>query len=86
MDPITPTEDAALPDSIPSPESVSFTPRTQRAWTLLVDGGKLVFYRNGTEKETRPDGTCVIRFPNGDIKCTSESESTMAYCHAKERV
>ena len=34
------TEDAALPYSIPSPESMSFTPRTQRARTLLVDGGK----------------------------------------------
>jgi hypothetical protein len=84
--PIAPTEDAALPYSIPSSESMSFTPRTQRARTSLVDGGKLVFYRNGTEKETRPDGTCVIRFPNGDIKCTSESEFTVAYYHAKERV
>lgn len=86
MDPITPTRDAALPDSIPSPESMSFTPRIQRARSSLLDGGKLVFYRNGTEKETRPDGTCVIRFPNGDVKCTLESESAVAYFHAKEKV
>jgi hypothetical protein len=86
MDPITPTKDSALSNSVEFRESISFTPRSQRARTSFVDGGKLVFYCNGTEKETRPDGTCIIRFPNGDVKCTSASESTVAYYHAKERV
>jgi hypothetical protein len=54
-----------------------------------MDGGKLVVYRNGTEIETRPDGTVVIRFPNGDVKCTLGNDKTagiVAYYHAKENV
>jgi len=89
IDPITPTKHDALPDSVPSPMSMTVTPRIQRARTSLVDGGKLIMYRNGTEKETRPDGTCIIRFPNGDVKCTLGSETTagiVAYYHAKEQV
>lgn len=89
IDPITPTKHDALPHSVPSPVSMSVTPRTQRARASLVDGGKLVVYRNGCEKETRPDGTCVIRFPNGDVKCTLGGESgvgIVAYYHAKEKV
>jgi hypothetical protein len=37
----------------------------------------------------RPDGTCIIRFPNGDVKCTLGGESAVgivAYYHAKEKV
>jgi centromere protein J len=88
IDPITPTKHDALPQLIPSPISMSVTPRTQRARTTLVDGGKLVVYQNGTEKEMRPDGTCIIRFPNGDVKCTLGGESAVgivAYYHAKEK-
>lgn len=89
IDPITPTKHDALFNSVPSPVSMTITPRTQRARTTLMDGGKLVVYRNGTEKETRPDGTVVIRFPNGDVKCTLGSDKTadiVAYYHAKENV
>lgn len=89
IDPITPTKHDALPDSVPTPMSMTVTPRTQRARAALVDGGKLVVYRNGTEKETRPDGTCIIRFPNGDVKCTLGGDNTIgivAYYHATEKV
>lgn len=89
IDPITPTKDDGLPHSVPSPMSMTVTPRTQRARATLADGEKLVVYRNGTEKETRPDGTCIIRFPNGDVKCTLGSDATIgivAYYHAKEKV
>jgi hypothetical protein len=89
IDPITPTKHDALPHSVPSPVSMTITPRTQRARTTLVYGAKLVVYRNGSEKETRPDGTCIIRFPNGDVKCTLGGEGTtgiVAYYHAKEKV
>ena len=86
MDPLSATKNVTLPDSVPSPVSIALTPRTQRARTSLVGGGKLTVYRNGTEKETRPDGTCVIRFPNGDVKCTLATEAIVAYFHAREKV
>ena len=89
FDPVTPTKHDCLLNSVPSPVSMTITPRTQRARTTLADGGKLVVYRNGTEKETRPDGTCVIRFPNGDVRCTLGSKASIgivAYYHAKEKV
>lgn len=89
IDPITPTKHDALPNSVPTPMSMTVTPRTQRARTTLSDGGKLIVYRNGTEKELRPDGTVTIRFPNGDVKCTLGNEKSagiVAYYHAKEQV
>jgi hypothetical protein len=36
----------------------------------FADGTRLVVFRNGTEKEARPDGTAVVRFSNGDVKRT----------------
>ena len=32
------------------------------------DGSRVVIYRNGTEKETRGDGTTIVRFANGDVR------------------
>jgi hypothetical protein len=68
-------------------------PRTEGSTTSLGrtrrergDGSLVVNYRNGTHKETHPDGTCVIRFPNGDVQTTSAISGANAYYHASARV
>lgn len=35
-----------------------------------VDGTRIVTFRNGTEKETAPNGVVTVRFNNGDVKQT----------------
>jgi hypothetical protein len=35
---------------------------------LFADGSRVVRFRNGTEKETRPGGVSIVRFSNGDVK------------------
>lgn len=54
---------------------------SERAWEAngkverrYQDGTRLVVFRNGTEKEQRPDGATIVRFSNGDIKRTAATE------------
>lgn len=61
---------------------------SERAWETngkverrYADGTRLVVFRNGTEKEQRPDGATVVRFNNGDIK-RSEAASAAASANA----
>jgi hypothetical protein len=38
---------------------------------VFADGSRVTRFRNGTEREQRPDGTSIVRFGNGDVKRSS---------------
>ena len=50
------------------------------------DGGHLIAYSNGVQKEVHPDGTTVIRFVNGDVETKFAESGTVAYFHKEDLV
>jgi hypothetical protein len=50
------------------------------------DGGHVIAYSNGVQKEVHPDGTTVIRFANGDVETKFAESGTVAYFHKEDRV
>jgi centromere protein J len=51
----------------------------------LANGGHVVMYGNGVQKEVHKDGTLVVRFNNGDVE-TKFPNGTCAYFHSSEKV
>jgi hypothetical protein len=42
---------------------------------VFADGSRVTRFRNGTEREQRPDGTSIVRFGNGDVKRSALREA-----------
>ena len=50
------------------------------------EGGHVILYGNGVQKEVHQDGTTVIRFANGDVETKFAESRTIAYFHSEDRV
>lgn len=59
-----------LERTVPVDASGSGGGKTERRFS---DGSRVLLFRNGTEKEDRPDGTSIVRYNNGDVKRTLPS-------------
>jgi centromere protein J len=54
-----------------------------RTYRTLPNGGRLVQYRNGTEREYWSNGTVVTKYMNGDVK--TQAAEKVTYWHQKEQ-
>ena len=66
--------------------TISLTSGKGRKERVCLDGRKIVSYQNGTQKETQPDGTNIIRFLNGDIKTMNAKSGSIIYYYASAKV
>jgi hypothetical protein len=51
----------------------------------LPDGGKLIRYKNGTEKRTDKAGNSTVRFLNGDTKSSNLTSGAVVYYYAEAK-
>ena len=69
----------------PQHRPTSTSSQSTRQHERLSDGTRITVYANGTRKEQRDDGCCVIHFDNGDIQTVGLDGKT-AYWFASTKV
>jgi hypothetical protein len=72
------------PQGRPTEVSV-MPPGASRVEEDLPDGGKLIRYKNGTEKRTDKAGNSTVRFLNGDTKSSNLTSGAVVYYYAEAK-